>query len=77
MPGDIPIRDLAARSASDMQKRELELAQQLNRQHLAHRLPGDLSARMNAFETAFRMQTEAPQAFDLSDEPDHVLGFMD
>jgi hypothetical protein len=32
-----------------------------------------LAARIQSFETAFRMQQEAPEAFDLSREPDSTL----
>ena len=41
----------------------------MNRRHLAER-PGDsdLEARLNSYELAFRMQTEAPEAVDLDRE---------
>src|SRR5205823_8426070 len=47
------------------------LAQAFNRRHLAQR-PGnaDLAARIRSFETAFGMQAEAPEVFDLSTETD-------
>src|SRR5262249_461005 len=45
-----------------------------NRSHLALRT-GDaqLEARLRSFETAFGMQQEAPEAFDLSGESDATL----
>ncbi len=50
-----------------MQRRHLDLLQQLNAQHRAQR-PGDsmLDARIEAMETAFRMQFQASEAFDIS-----------
>jgi len=56
------------------QRRQLDLLAELNRNQLA--LSGAdaaLEARMHAFELAFRMQTEATEAFDVSREPKHIL----
>ncbi|HET6409174.1 MAG TPA: DUF1501 domain-containing protein, partial [Chthoniobacteraceae bacterium] len=52
----------------------LGLAQAFNRRHLAQR-PDDLNlaARITSFETAFGMQAEAPEAFDLTRETDATL----
>jgi uncharacterized protein (DUF1501 family) len=52
------------------QRRQLDLIQQLNREH-EQTTGGDefLEARIQAMETAFRMQTEASEAFDLRTEP--------
>ena len=57
----------------DAQRAQLDLLARLNRHHLA-RSPADteLSARIESFELAFRMQTTAPEAFDVEREPDHV-----
>ena len=52
-----------------MQRRQLNLLQALNAEHRAGRLDGRLDSRIQAFELAFRMQTEAAEAFDLSREP--------
>ena len=51
------------------QRRQLDLIEQLNRQHAA-RLKGEevLNARIESFELAYRMQTAAPEAFELSQE---------
>jgi hypothetical protein len=51
-----------------MQRRQLDLLQKLNAAHRAGRLDNRLEARIQAFELAFRMQTEAAEAFDLSRE---------
>ena len=52
------------------QRRQLDLMRELNAQHLANR-GGDpgLEARIKSMETAFRMQFEASEAFDISREP--------
>ena len=53
------------------QQLELEFLRQMNRRHADdRRLDRDLEARIQAFELAFRMQTEAPEAFDISRESD-------
>jgi hypothetical protein len=54
---------------STAQRKELDLMQALNRAHLAERGGDDaLAARITALESAFRMQTEAAEAFDLTHE---------
>ncbi len=55
--------------SSERQFRKLEMIQQMNRLH-ASRLPevSDLDARIKAYELAFRMQTAAPEAVDLTTE---------
>lgn len=54
--------------ASD-QRDQLDLVQRLNKQHLAKRA-GDaaLESRIQSFELAYRMQTEATDAFDVNRE---------
>ncbi len=56
------------------QRRQLDLLQQLNQQHLeqAGEAP-ELEARIQSYELAYRMQAEAAEAFDVSREPKHVL----
>ena len=55
------------------QRRQLDLLLELNRRHQAARTDEpELEARIQAFELAFRMQTEATDAFDLSQEPQQV-----
>ncbi len=55
-----------------MQRRQLDLLQRLNAEHRTGRLDDRLDARIQAFELAFRMQTEAAEAFDLSRESREV-----
>ncbi|MFM8985006.1 MAG: DUF1501 domain-containing protein [Planctomycetia bacterium] len=55
------------------QRDQLDLVAALNRRHLASRPDPALEARIQAFETAFRMQTAATDAFDVDREPEHVL----
>jgi uncharacterized protein (DUF1501 family) len=59
--------------SSQQQRRQLELMTRLNKLHLEqHRSQGDLSARIDSFETAFRMQSAAPELFDVSRESESV-----
>jgi hypothetical protein len=55
------------------QKKQLDLLRVLNDRHRSER-PGDaqLESRIQSFELAFRMQTEAADAFDVSSEPRHI-----
>ncbi|MCI0536894.1 MAG: DUF1501 domain-containing protein, partial [Verrucomicrobiales bacterium] len=54
----------------EQQRRQLDLLNKLNGAHLAQRGPDEsLTARIEALETAFRMQSEATDAFDLNREP--------
>ena len=55
------------------QRAQLDLMATLNR----HGLPGsplesELTARIESFELAYRMQTAAPEAFDVAHEPEHI-----
>lgn len=54
----------------DEQRQQFDFLQQLNSKHLAAR-PGEaaLEARIQSFELAYRMQAEATDAFDISQEP--------
>lgn len=62
------------RLSTGEQARQFELLQQLNTSHLEQR-PGEVAieARRKSFELAYRMQSEAADAFDLSGEPEHIL----
>jgi len=52
-----------------VQRRQLEQLRAMNEAHLEHSGPeASLAARINAFELAFRMQTEMPEAEDLTHE---------
>jgi hypothetical protein len=77
IPGKEPIANLDRRtSPASLQELELDFAGTFNRRHLADRAgDSDLAARLRTFETAFHMQTEASDVFDLSRENDatHAL----
>jgi hypothetical protein len=55
------------------QRAQLDFIQQMNARHRAQR-PGDahLDARIQSFELAYRMQSEATDAFDIEREPAHI-----
>jgi hypothetical protein len=75
VPGKEPIPDVKRRDATAaLQEMELGLADALNKGHLKrHGDDAELAARIRTFETAFRMQFEAPEAFDLSRESEETL----
>ncbi len=54
------------------QRAQLDYAAELNRRHFASRQDPALEARIQSFETAFRMQTAATDAFDIEREPAHI-----
>ncbi len=62
------------RLSKSEQLSQFELLQKLNAKHLAERpAEADLEARIHSFELAYRMQIEATDAFDVDQEPEHVL----
>jgi hypothetical protein len=66
-----PIRNLKNPSLTPQrQRRDLDALDQLNRMHARER-PEDsrLTARIESFELAYRMQLRAPNAFDIDREP--------
>jgi hypothetical protein len=87
MPGNEPIANLRrpnsspaapipreVRGADALQKLELDLASAFNQHHLRRNgNDSDLAARMRSFETAFQMQFEAPEVFDLTRETNETL----
>ncbi len=55
------------------QRRQLDLLARLNAGHqAAHPGEEELAARIESFELAYRMQTAAPEAFDLDSEPANI-----
>ncbi len=74
IPGPEPIPNMKPQpDAADLQEMELGLLQSMNRRHLRGRAADPLlTARIRSFETAFGMQMEAPEAFDLSGESDET-----
>src|SRR6266581_3881935 len=65
-----PISDLSnTRFSSSDQRKQLDVLKRLNQLHESSRQEDSrLSARIESFELAFRMQTEAPEAFDVAGE---------
>lgn len=59
-------------ASPEAQRRQLDLLRTLNQAHRRDRLDPRLDARIESFELAFRMQTEAADAFDISREPQHI-----
>jgi len=75
IPGDNPIPNLRRRvSSSKLQELELDFLSKANRKHLQERTADHaLEARIQSYETAFGMQSEAPEAMDLSGEKPSTL----
>jgi hypothetical protein len=58
---------------SEEQLKQLNLMRDLNQKHITQRgQHPDLEARIRSMETAYRMQMEASDAFDIQKEPAHV-----
>ena len=63
-----------ARMSKSEQRLQLNLVQELNRKHAEARAKdAALEARIHSFELAYRMQMEATDAFDIQQEPKHIL----
>jgi len=75
IPGKNPLPNTRPRATRPaLQKMELDLLAVLNRAHQKTREADQaLDARIRSFETAFGMQREAPEAFDLSGETKATL----
>lgn len=65
-----PIANLSnARFPIEAQREQLDILRALNEQHAAQRTDDSrMSARIESFELAFRMQRQAPEAFDITKE---------
>ena len=59
-------------ATTEIQRRQLDFLRKANFEHRAQRLDPRLDARIQSFELAFRMQSEASDAFDVSSEPQHI-----
>jgi hypothetical protein len=69
VPGDEPMPNLKPQVTSPLQELELQFLAKRNRRHLEERdFEAALDTRIRSFETAFGMQKEAPEVFDLSQE---------
>ncbi|MEI8381912.1 MAG: DUF1501 domain-containing protein [Planctomycetota bacterium] len=75
VPGPEPVANIKRRAPSlRLQELELGAMSRLNERHLAsHANDPQLVARMKSFETAFGMQSEMPEVFDLSQETKSTL----
>lgn len=75
VPGPEPVANIRRRvTTRELQQLELEAMAAMNRRHLGPRAEDPLlSARIQSFETAFGMQMEMPDVFDLSRESDATL----
>jgi hypothetical protein len=62
-------------ASQQAQREQLDLLRTMNEQHKAERSDDRLNARIESFELAFRMQMEAADAFDLSQEPQYLREF--
>ena len=61
--------DLGSPDGTDLQRKQLDFLQRLNRQHQLTRLDDSrLEARIQSYELTFRMQMEAPLVIDFSQE---------
>jgi hypothetical protein len=73
-PGDRPVLnlDLPAGVSIEQRKKTVDLIRQLNEATLN---PGDdeFNARVKAYDLAFKMQTEAPEVLDITNEPQETL----
>jgi hypothetical protein len=69
-----PIEYLTNKGLTPEQQRfELDMLQKLNRQHaLTRDYDSELEGRIQAFELAFRMQAEAPEAFEVEKESEET-----
>jgi hypothetical protein len=75
-PGKNPILDLRPQpQIADFQQRAaLDLVRTLNARHLEERdFDGELAARVDAYELAFRMQSAAPELVDIAGETAETL----
>lgn len=74
-PKGDPIENLHPPSgmSSTEQRAQLDLLARLNRHHVAQAAAErEFNARIESFELAYRMQTAAPEAFDVQREPEHI-----
>ncbi|MBS1875299.1 MAG: DUF1501 domain-containing protein [Acidobacteria bacterium] len=72
-PGRKPVLNLEmpAGVTAVERRRTIDLVRQLDQARMAAN-DEEFEARMNTYDLAFKMQTEAPAIFDISQEPEHV-----
>jgi len=68
------IENIRNKSVSpEEQRRQLDLLMKLNRRHIEQRQQdAQLESRIQSFELAYRMQSDATDAFDISREPEYI-----
>ncbi|MCC7420290.1 MAG: DUF1501 domain-containing protein [Planctomycetaceae bacterium] len=72
--GTVRIDNLDGEGPLESRRRQLDLLQSFNREHLARaRKDDEIEGAIKSFELAFRMQETAPEVLDLSREPKSVL----
>ena len=73
-PGNKPLLnlDLPQGISLDQRRRTVELIRRLNQANMQAN-DDEFAARVNAYDLAFKMQTEAPAIFDISTEPRETL----
>ena len=59
--------------SSSEQRKQIDIINRLNRQHLASRSGySELEARIESYELAFRLQSTAPDALNINEEPNYI-----
>src|SRR5262249_42832335 len=72
-PKPVLYLDPAQSVTTAQQRSKLDFIQELNRRHRQQRAEdGDLDARISAYELAYRMQSAAPEAVDLTQETEET-----
>ncbi|MGV3723971.1 MAG: DUF1501 domain-containing protein [Actinomycetota bacterium] len=73
-PAGEPVLDLRGPLDPSTQRKELDLLASLNQEHISRRPGGrELAARIESYELAYRMQSQVPEAVDLSKESASTL----
>jgi len=72
-PGKRPVLNLELPKGvtDDRRLKTVNFIRSLNEANLIGEDP-EFAARMSAYDTAYKMQTEAPEIFDVSNEPQHI-----
>jgi hypothetical protein len=71
--GTIPNLALPSDYTLEDRRKQLDLISAYNHLHQDENpLESELDARIRSYELAYRMQTAAPEIFDISNEPDHI-----
>jgi len=73
-PGAKPVLnlDLPKGVTLDRRRKTIDFIREINEKNLPGEDP-EFAARISAYDTAFKMQTEAPEVFDISKEPKETL----